>query len=590
MKRRMTVASLLFVLTILTFARVVQDGFMPGFDDQIYVLENTWVRQGLTPAAIRWAFTTTDAAFWHPITWLSHMADLELYGLNPAGHHLSSAMLHGAAAVVLFLVLQAMTGALWRSALAAALFAVHPLHVESVAWISERKDVLCALFWFLGMGAYLRYARKPGLSRLVVVFAAYAAALMSKSMAITFPFALLLLDVWPLGRLRLGVATKEAGTGFLAGKQQVWLEKLPMFLLIPVFAVVSYLAQVDYGAISSVWANASWIRVCNAIISYGDYLAKTAIPTGLAIYYPHPGSLVSIPKAALVGTALLLVTALVVRAVRPEPYLAVGWFWYLGTLVPVIGLVEVGQFAMADRYTYLPLVGVFVAAVWGCGEIAKRLNVSVGYRYAAAVTVVLVYAAAAWVQTGYWRDEVTLWTRTIQVTGDNIHARIHLGSAWKLRGEPARAAEQYREAIRMNGNITPAMYLLAGVLEEMGRNDEAEAQRRRARELDLAFQAAMEVPLAGDGGQGTSRFGAQDHNNAGVGAALINRTEEAEAHFRRALELAPDYAAAHYNLANLYRDQGRLDAAHAEYLLALRYDPGLEAARLNLKAIDAGKR
>jgi len=338
------------------------------------------------------------------------------------------------------------------------------------------------------------------------------------------------------------------------------------------------------------WANALWIRGCNAVISYGDYLIKTVLPTGLAIYYPHPGALVSIPKAAASGVALLLVTVFFVRLIRSRPYLAVGWFWYLGTLVPVIGFIEYGQFAMADRYTYLPLVGIFMAAVWECGDLCERLKVRAGHRQAAAVAVVLVYAAAAWVQTGYWRDEVTLWTRTIQVTGDNIHARIHLGSAWKLRGEPERAAEQFREAIRMNGNLTPAMYLLADALEEMGRNDEAAAQRNSARELDLAFQSAMEVPVAGNGGQGQSGFSAKDHNNAGVGAALINKFAEAEAHFRRALELAPDYAGAHYNLANLYRDHGRLDAAYAEYQLALRYDPGLEAARVNLEAIAGGRR
>lgn len=579
--RRLAVALTLIVLTVATFARVLHSGFLTGFDDQIYVLENQGVRQGLTPSAIRWAFTTTDAAFWHPITWLSHMIDVELYGLNPAGHHLSSIVLHGAATVVLFLVLQAMTGALWRSALVAALFAVHPLHVESVAWVAERKDLLCALFWFLGMGAYLRYARRPNLPRLVVVFVVFAAALMAKSMAVTFPFALLLLDVWPLGRLRLGA---RVGTGFTMRKGLMLLEKLPMFLLIPVFSVVSYKAQIGHGAIDTVWANPLWVRIANAIISYGGYLWKTAIPTGLAIYYPHPGSSVSIPEAAVSGVALLLLTALAVRVIRSRPYHAVGLFWYLGILLPVIGFIEFGQFALADRFTYLPLVGIFMAVAWGGDDLCGRLKVRAGHRYAAAAALVLAYAVAAWVQTGYWRDEVTLWTRTVQVTGDNIHARIHLGSAWRLRGEPERAAEQFREAIRLNGNLTPAMYLLADVLDEMGRSDEAAVERGRARELDLAFQAAMAVPTGGQPG-----FSAQDHNNAGVGAALINRFGEAEAHFRRALELAPDYAGAHYNLANLYRDRGRLDDARAEYLQALRYDPRLEAARTNLKAIDGGR-
>lgn len=590
MNKRLAVAAILFVVTVLTFARAVHYGFMPGFDDNVYVLENERVRQGLTPAAIRWAFTATDLGFWHPITWLSHMTDVEVYGLNPAGHHVSAILLHAMAGIVLFFVLRAMTGAPWRSALVAALFAIHPLRVESVVWIAERKDVLCALFWFLGMGAYLRYVRKPGLSRLAVVFAAYLAALMSKTMAVTFPFALLLLDVWPLGRLRFGPATEVAGTGFPVRKRLVWIEKLPLLLLIPVLSIVSYQAQVGYGAISSLWANPLWIRGCNAIISYGDYLVKTVLPTGLAIYYPHPGSSISLSKAAASGVALLLVTGLCARLIRSRPYLAVGWFWYLGTLVPVIGFIEYGQFASADRYTYLPQVGIFIAAVWGCGDLCGRHNVKVGYRHVVAVAAVLVYAAAAWVQTGYWRDEVTLWTRTVQVTGDNIHARIHLGSAWRLRGEPERAAEQYRVAIRLNGNLTPAMYLLADALDDMGRKDEAENQRRRARELDLAFQSALEVPAAGSDGPEGPRFSAQDHNNAGVGAALINRFDEAEAHFRRALKLAPDYAGAHYNLANLYRDHGRLDDAYAEYLLALRYDPGLEAARINLEALEGGRR
>lgn len=579
------VAALLVLLTNLTFVRLLDAGFQSVFDDDVYVTENSHVREGLTNASFRWAFTNTDAAFWHPVTWLSHMADVEFYGLDPRGHHLSSVLLHALAAAALFTALVAMTGALWRSALVAALFAIHPLHVESVAWVAERKDVLCALFWFLGAGAYVRYARRRTVARYLALVAAYAAALMSKTMAVTFPFVLLLLDVWPLGRLRLDTASGAKGLPASPSRAAVLAEKIPLLLAVPVVVFVSHRAQVEFGAVDPWLTYPFWARLCNAIISYGVYLAKTVVPAGLAIYYPHPAQSVSIPLSVASGFVLLFLTALAVWLFRSRPYGVVGWFWYLGTLVPVIGLVQVGQFARADRYTYVPLVGIFVAVVWAAADLCARLKVRPVFRGATAAVVALSCATATWVQTGYWRDEVTLWTRAVQVTRDNVHAMLRLGRGYLNINEPERAAEQCREALRINANLPEAMLLLADVLDQLGRHEEAAVQRGRAQQLDEAVRMGREVPLAGSGAPGEARFGPRDYNNAGVGLVFLGKPKEAEAQFRKAIRLAPDYPGAHYNLANLLRDRGRHDEALAEYRQTLLFAPDLAAAHLNVGVI-----
>ena len=579
------VAALLALLTMLTFVRLLDAGFQSVIDDNVYVLGNSHVLEGFTGASVRWAFTNTDVAFWHPVTWLSHMADVEFYGLDPRGHHLSSVLLHAAASAALFAALAAMTGALWRSTLVAALFAVHPLHVESVAWVAERKDVLCALFWFLGTGAYVRYVRRRTVARYLALVAAFAAALMSKTMAVTFPFTLLLLDIWPLGRLRFGAGAAAKGLPASPSRASVLAEKIPLLLAVPIAVFVSHRAQVEYGAIDPWLEYPFWARACNALISYSTYLVKTAVPTGLVLYYPHPAQSVSIPSSVASGTVLLFLTALAVRLFRSRPYGAVGWLWYLGTLVPVIGLVQAGQFARADRYTYVPLVGIFVVAVWAAADLCTRLKVRPAFRGAAAAVVVLSCATATWVQTGYWRDEVALWTRTARLTRDNVHALIGLGLAWQNRGELERAAEQFREAIRINDNLSPAMFMLADVLDQMGRPEEAAIQRGRAQRLEEAVRSGREVPLAGTDARGGSRFGPRDYNNAGVGLVVNGKFAAAEAQFRKALELAPDYAGAHYNLANVLRDLGRHDEALAEYRRTLLLAPDMAAAHLNVGII-----
>lgn len=579
------VAALLALLTILTFVRLLDAGFQSVFDDEVYILGNSHVLEGLTGASVRWAFTSTYAAFWHPVTWLSHMTDVELYGLDPRGHHLSSVLLHAAASAALFAALAAMTGALWKSALVAALFAVHPLHVESVAWVAERKDVLCALFWFLGAGAYVRYARRRTVARYLALVAAYAAALMSKTMAVTFPFALLLLDIWPLGRLHLGAVSGAKSRPESPSRASVLADKIPLLLAVPVVVFISHRAQVEFEAIDRWLTYPFWERACNALISYSVYLVKTVIPAGLVPYYPHPAQSVSIPLSVASGTVLLFLTTLAARLFRSRPYGVVGWLWYLGTLVPVIGLVQIGQFARADRYTYVPLVGIFVVAVWAAADLCTRLKVRPAFRGAAAAVVVLSCATVTWVQTGYWRDEVTLWTRTVRLTRDNVHAMLCLGLGYLHRNEPERAAEQCREALRINANLAPAMLLLADALDQMGRLEEAAAQRERAQELDMAVKLGREVPVGGSDAQGEARFGPRDYNNAGVGLVFLGKPVEAEAAFRKAIKLAPDYPGAHYNLANLLRDLGRHDEALEEYRQTLHFAPEFAAAHLNIGMI-----
>ncbi|HEY5997998.1 MAG TPA: hypothetical protein VI078_01680 [bacterium] len=483
--RALVVALALGAATLAVYSRVLGHEFLADYDDCYYVTENATVLGGLTPAAVRWAFTTTDAAFWHPLTWLSHMTDVTLFGLNPAGHHVTAVLLHAAAALALFIALRAATGALWRSALVAALFAMHPLHVESVAWVSERKDVLCALFWFLGIAAWVAYVRRPGPLRYAAAFGAYTAALMSKSMAVTFVFVLLLLDFWPLGRLGPagGAASREK---WRRSRRRVLLEKVPFLLLVPVAAALSYRAQIAFGSVTREAAYALGYRVANALLSYAEYLVQALYPRDLAAYYPHPGAGVRVGAAVACGALLLLAAALCVWRARARPYLAAGWFWYLGTLVPVIGIVQVGEFARADRYTYVPLVGVFVAVVWGVADLGAHLRVRAVHRAGVAVAVLTAFATLTWAQSGYWRDEVTLWTRTLAVTRENGHAHMQLGLAWLRRGEAERAAGEFREVLRILPGFDWAMQFLAEALEMAGDRDEAALWRERARQAGAA--------------------------------------------------------------------------------------------------------
>jgi hypothetical protein len=454
-RRPLLFAAALALLTLAAFEPSLANRFV-NLDDTLYVTANPMVRKGLTAEGFVWAWTANVANNWHPLTLLSQMVDCQLFGVNPAGHHLTSLLLHLANVLLLFEVLRRMTDAMGRSAAVAGLFAVHPLHVESVAWVAERKDVLSALFWILAMGAYHRYALRPAVGRYLLVALAMALGLMAKPMVVTLPFVLLLLDVWPLGRLRLD----EPGWG--RRLIRLTAEKLPLLGL----SAAASLVTLQYQTTSLVSLEAlPWrVRLANSAVSYAVYLGKTLLPRHLAVFYPIP---LEIPAWKAVAAALLicLLTALAAWKVRKAPWLLVGWLWFLGTLVPVIGLVQVGRQAMADRYTYLPSIGLFLAICWGLPALASSRR----WRSAlatACVLALLVLTAATRAQVRHWQDSVTLYRHALAVTRDNYVAHIGLAKALASRQDWHGAAEQYRAALALRPGLRGVRKALAQALRE----------------------------------------------------------------------------------------------------------------------------
>jgi len=447
------------------------------YDDYEYVVQNPDVRSGITAKNVLRAFTLVHASNWHPLTWLSHMMDSELFGMNPSGHHMSSLILHIACVLLLFLFLLRTSKALWRSLLVAALFALHPLHVESVAWVSERKDVLSAVLWMLTLLAYRKYAMNPCLQTYVLTLVLFSLGLMAKPMLVTLPFVLLLLDYWPLGRLE-----SKHPRAFLV------LEKIPFFLLSAVCSVLTFMVQQRWGAIIE-HIPMKW-RLVNAFHSYTMYLLKVFWPHPLAFHYPHP--LDSIPLSLTFGSLLLIgsITYLAVRFHRRLPYLTVGWLWYIGTLVPVIGLVQVGSHGMADRYTYIPMIGPFIILSWGAAHVAMRWSrfQRPVIAFFACATVALSVCSRQ--QAGTWKDSVSLYEHAIRVTEGNILAHNNLGNALAKQGRLVEAEQQLREAIRLRSDYAPAHNNLGNILARHGRIEESISHYEEALRLDPSFSHA----------------------------------------------------------------------------------------------------
>jgi Flp pilus assembly protein TadD len=509
------VAAALVLLVLAVFEPVRGFGFV-NLDDQQYVYENATVRRGLGAEGLVRAFTTTTASNWHPLTMLSHMADVSLFGLDPGWHHLVNVLLHAANAILLFLFLRAATGAVWPAAAVAALFAAHPQHVESVAWISERKDVLSTLFLLATLLSYLRYARRPGPARYAAVAAPFALGLLAKPMLVTLPFLLLLLDRWPLRR---------TGWGTLAA------EKVPLLALSALSSAVTWLVQVETRAASGLGQLSLGARLENAVVSYAAYLGQTFWPSGLAAIYPHPAfSDLEVPAWTVAGSALLVgaVTAVAVRERARRPYLAVGWLWYLGTLVPVIGLVQVGVQARADRYTYVPLVGIFVAvaflaAEWAGPRPARRRGL-----FAAGAAVLLALAAVARAQVHTWRDAETLHRHAIRHTERNWQAWNGLGGALSETDRVEESIRAYQESIRFRPEFAPPWNGIGAQLGRLGQHERAVGVLQQAIRLDPAYADAW--------------------YNLGTALANLGRPGEGAPCLRRAVELAPEHARAWYNL------------------------------------------
>jgi tetratricopeptide (TPR) repeat protein len=560
------IALWLALITLLAYLPAVHNGFVV-YDDNTYVTENRTVQNGLTWAGMQWAFTTGHGSNWHPLTWLSHMMDCSLFGLNAGAHHSINLLYHAANAVLLLLLLFRLTGALWPAAFVAALFAWHPLHVESVAWISERKDVLSTFFALLTLLAYVRAVRGdkwqvavkeiavPADSRFTfhaslfyaLALAWFALGLMAKPMLVTLPFVMLLLDCWPLQRF--STLNPQLSTCL-----RLTLEKWPFFLLVVISCVVTYLAQSHGEAVMTLRQHPLPLRIANALMSYALYLAKMIWPWPLAVFYPLPNHLSWIKAMTAVAVAVLGgFSWLAWRARHQCPYLLMGWLWFLGTLVPVIGLVQVGSAAMADRYTYFPLVGIFIAIAFAARDLASRFGVP---KIAVAVAAAVVLAACLALtenQLRYWRDSESLFAHTLAVTADNPNARVDYGVALEQQGRYPEALAEYREAVRIAPDNLQAQYNTGNLLDKMGRPGEARLELLKAVQLDPKSAAAR----------------------AALGAVLVElgRFPEAMDQFTEAIRLDPNHAGAHFDLGKALLKQGRDPEAIDEFRAALRLDP-----------------
>jgi tetratricopeptide (TPR) repeat protein len=539
MQRRVAVSLLLVLATVAVYARVTTFAFI-NYDDSGYVRDNSQVLAGLTPEGVIWAFTTASQANWHPLTWLSLQLDAEIGGSSPRVYHTTNIVLHAAAVLLLFLLFERMTGSLWRSALVAALFAVHPLHVESVAWVAERKDVLSTVLGLLAFHAWLGAVERPGWKSRALTVAAYAASLLAKPMLVSFPILLLLFDVWPLRRAEPW--------------RRLVIEKLPFFALAAVSCLVTVVVQSRGGAMRSLTQYPFSARMGNAAVSYVLYLVKAIWPSGLSIYYPYPYDGLVAWQVGGAVLALAAATYLCVRARRRAPYLLVGWLWYLVTLVPVIGIIQVGSQAMADRYTYVPLIGPFAMLAFGLpARRAVRLPAIAG------LAMVVAFAAAAWRQAGYWRDSVTLFERSLAVTTDNAMAHNSLAFALFDRGEVDRAVEECEEAIRIAPEMGDAQSNLVQGYLAQGRMEEAAARTREALRLRPKD--------------------ARTYVNAGLIARMEGRDDDAMASFREAIRLDPDEQPAHLNYGAILVAHGRLDEAIVQFQEAVRLRPSDVRAR-----------
>jgi len=551
----------LIFATLAVFHQLPSHDFV-NYDDDLFVYENPQVQNGFSKEGVIWAFTSFSPDYWKPLSWLSHMLDCELFGLRPGMHHLTSLLLHVANSVLLLLVLSRMTGALWPSSFVAALFALHPLHVESVAWVAERKDVLSAFFWFLTIWAYSRYAERPRSGRYLFVLLLFALGLMAKPMVVTLPFVLLLLDYWPLERMKLpGMKPKnERSMAQSSAFHLVW-EKIPLFVVSGATTVVTVIAQRQVGALKSIESYPFTHRIANALVSYTSYIGKMIWPHKLAVFYPYP---TAIPLWQSAGAGLLLITIslLLMRAAANRPYLVVGWLWYVVTLLPVIGLVQVGGQAMADRYTYLSLIGLFIIIAWGVPSLLANWRHAKKAIALATAVLLLGFATCSVLQVRHWQNSISLFRHTNKVTSNNDVAHNHLGIALASQGEFEQAMSHYAEALRIKPREQYVHNNLGIALVRQGRLEEAMGHYGAALRIKPDFAKA--------------------HNNLGNALAMQGKFEEAMSHYSEALRIKPDFAEAHNNLGNALARQGKFEEAMSHYSEALRINPEYAGAHNNL--------
>ena len=554
----------LVAVTWAVFGQTLAHDFV-NFDDHIYVYENPLVVKGLSTEGIVGAFTHTHALNWHPLTTLSHMLDCQLYGLNAGGHHLTNVILHTISVLLLFLVLSQMTGGLWRSAFVAALFAIHPLHVESVAWVAERKDVLSGVFFMLTLAAYSHYARAPSISRYLLVALLFACGLMSKPMLVTLPFVLLLLDYWPLDKFK--DENSEVGSRL----RRLVMEKIPFLALSTCSCLVTLFTQ-RQGPHAMDQLPFLW-RLNNAFVSYLTYIWQMLWPVRLAVFYPHPNNRLPLVEVTVAIAFLIGVSLLVIRLRQSKPYLVTGWFWYLGMLVPVIGLIQVGEQAHADRYTYLPQIGLYIVIVWSIGDLllestsrVRRAIVGV-----AAAIIIVSLSARAFSQTSYWKNSETLWNHTLSVTSDNDVAHNNLGFLFLRSGELDKAISEFQTALDIRSRSTQTHYSLGAALIQNNMGNAFARKQLWNEAIGHLQEAARLRPDYADA-----------YFNLGSVLFQQGRIDDAITQWRKALAIRPTDAEAHRNVASALRKQGNVKGAIAEYEQALNITPEDTVALNNL--------
>lgn len=557
------ISLLLVVLSLIAYEPVRRNDFVQ-YDDKDYIIDNYHVSEGISYESFIWAFASNHAANWHPLTWLSHMVDCELFGLNPFWHHLHNLLLHIATSLLLLWVLKRMTGAIWPSAFVAAVFALHPLHVESVAWAAERKDVLSGFFWMLTLAAYIRYVERRCLLRYLLVAVFLWLGLMAKSMLVTLPFVLLLLDYWPFERLR-GKGQKGATALSLI------VEKIPFFILVFISSLVTFFVQRGAGAVASIDKLPLNLRVSNAIVSYLSYVGKMFYPINLSIWYPHLEEGLSVWVVIVYFLILIGITLSVVYFLRRWRCLTVGWLWYVGTLVPVIGLVQVGKQAMADRYTYLPSIGIFIMVAWGAFDLTAKWRyrkILLGILSTVLLAILLVFTR---MQSKYWQNSITLFEHADEINGNNEFINYNLGVAFLDQGDFEKAVEYSQKAVELAPGFTEAHKNLGLVFVKQGKYDKAVN----------CFNKAIE----------SSPDDVKAYNNLGLVFFEQNKLDEAIKHFNKVLEISPGYAKAYNNLGLVFFKRGKYDEAIIHFNKAIENSPRLVEAYngLGLVFIKQGK-
>ena len=634
--------------TLAAYWQVLHSDFV-NLDDPVYVTENQHVNTGFTWENIRWAFSVGKVAYWHPLTWVSHIMDCQLYGLRPGLHHLTNLIIHIVNSLLLFAVLKRMTGAVWKSAFVAAVFALHPINVDSVAWVTERKSILSTLFWLLTMWTYAGYAQYGRVWRYLITLLLFALGLLAKPMLVTLPFVMLLLDYWPLGRFIRhtygGFSFRQNSKSPISNSKlsvraspafKLVMEKIPFFALSAVSTYLSFLSVRRLGITISTELVPVGLRVANALVSYIGYIGKIIWPRNLAVFYPYPEKVATWESVGAL-MILLCLTIVLMLMFRRRPYLGIGWLWYIGTLIPVIGLVQAGLWpTMADRWAYVPMIGLAILTTWGVGDIAAKWSAKDGRRS------MLIFPAGAclsalmvctWLQVGYWHNSFTLLTRALNVTSDNYIAHLNLGNVFIKEKKTDEAIRQYKKAIEIYSNYADAHYNLGIAIGLQGRSDEAIQEYYTVLRLEedhwkARFHLADALAKTGQLDEAISHYektiqlhpdDAEVYNNFALalmkkgkvneaikyynkcleikpdsvevlnnlGNILVEQGEfgQALAHFRKALSLKPSFGETYYNLANALRQMGQIDEAAGYYREALQISPDNVDAHYGLGSV-----